>query len=551
MNFALDLLDVVTEQAPAALLSIVRQAAEEGSHLVVSRWLEVQMSRSSQEPPLDFGADDGPFVNAMLSLAARSDGKRGDPSSVAFGQWAQAALSEKPERFSDLLNWCVHSSKPTLDAAGSELLALGANPLSSSRPDDSGESFELSGVKLGLRERNATLVALAMSTRHPLTGELVAKSSDSKIPWPVVSEVCVDGRFHKVNAAGYAIALGDARMLREVCKRTNGDEHKMRIGLGEAVDFALSSGISQKCTPDMAQCVAICIASGADLDHSKIGQRLVSHRVTLAPEVSDFQYEGHQGFHPEQSYSMASLFISNRTGAESLNAISKLVNDYQMDLNGPVTQAGSRASMLHYAAASGHVDLVKGLLVLGAAPDAIDARGLTASLWAQVYERAAVHLALDPRNISKLLSGTGNGVEFVPRSGSHGSDDGPAWGDLDEGVSLDEGEAMLSDLAPMDVTAKSPSHAHSSPSVGALSPGVAVDRTAAPSTTPGRDHVAASASEAQASRGAALFSRLKSSQATITAKAAAKDEAKEIENKAEQSGRSVQAPVLSPFRARA
>lgn len=534
MNFALDLLDAITEESPSSVLPIVQRAAQTGEHLVVSRWVGDQVRRANSGQLVQLGADDGPFINAMLSLAACSDGKQASPAAAAFGQWAKAAFGAQPERFSELLSWCVHSTRPTLDSAGHELLELGADPMSPSRPDEHESPCALSGVKVGLIERRATLVARALSYQHPLAAELITRSSTARDPWPVVAEVGVDGTFFPVNAAGYAIALGDAKMLRQVCKHTQGDEHQMGIGLADAVDFALSSGLSKDCTPEMAQCVAVCIASGADLDHLKIGARLTAQRVSLACEVSDFQYQG------DPSYAISALFISARTGAESLAAISRLANDYQLELNGPVTQAGSRASLLHYAAASGHAGLVEGLVKLGADGQARDVKGLTPAMWAKVFDRASTLDVLDPgRHLSaaaaKQAEPKSAGETPVEADWDH--DDG-AWrgnenGDAQESMTLDEFSA-LHDGAPVQ-------------SVQSVMG--AVLAPAAPAVV-SRDSIAPSATGAQASRGAALFSRLKSSQANIAAKAAAKDDAKEVVNKAEQAER-LSAPNRMAFRVQA
>ena len=534
MNFALDLLDAVAEEAPSSVLPIVQRAAQTGQHLVVSRWVGEQVRRENAGQAVQFGADDGPFVNAMLALAACADGKRADPAAAAFGQWARAAFGAQPERFSELLGWCVHSARPALDAAGHELLELGANPLSPSRPDEHESPHALSGVKAGLTERCATLIARALSYQHPLAGDLIARASTARDPWPVVAEVGVDGAFFPVNAAGYAIALGDAKMLRQVCKHTQGDEHQMGIGLADAVEFALSSGLSKDCTPEMAQCVAVCVANGADLDHLKIGARLTAQRVTLACEVSDFQYQG------DPSYGIGALFMSARTGAESLAAISRLANDYQLELNGPVTQAGSRASLLHYAAASGHAGLVEGLVKLGADAQARDAKGLTPAMWAKVFDRAGTLDVLDP---GRQRSTAPAEQPELARAGEIAAE--AAWEHDDGAWRGDENGASE---GPMTLDAFSALH-DSAPAVPAVPAVPAAVAPAVPAALD-RNSIAPSATGAQASRGAALFSRLKSSQATIAAKAAAKDDAKEVVNKAEQAER-VSASNRMAFRSQA
>lgn len=482
MNFTLDLLDSIIEDAPLTALSVVQNAADSGQHLVVRRFVEDQIENNKTGASL--GVDQPGFIKSMMTLAGFAD----SPTNIVqagetFTQWAEPAFANHPQRtrlLCELLSNCAHSIRPSFETAGHELLRLGADPLTLSCDISSEQAVELSGVKIGLQERNATLVGRALAYQHPLASDLVKRSSSSKNPWPAVSEVNVDGVFYPVNAASYCLTIGDAKMLRMVCRQTSGSEYQKNLALAQAIDFALSSGLTNRCTPEVAQCIALCIANGADLDFNRIGQRLATHRTLLADEVSDFKFQ------TDRSHLTASLFMSPSNGRDALLAISKLVNDYALDINAPVTETGTRASFLHYAAISGQPDLVRGLIKLGANDSFVDAKGMTALQWAQVFDRKSIVFILDPS--------ARDGVNELPEC----VDNKPVQ-------SLPVVETRVNNLNPQVDT---------------------------------RDQIAASMTVAQASKGAALFAKIKSSQATLAAKPAV------IESQSQENS-SVDTPVLT------
>jgi hypothetical protein len=499
MNFALDLLDTLADEAPEMVLPVVQQAAQSGEHLLVHRWVDEQVDGSSTRD--DLGVKQPEFVRAMLKLSTFSDGlpatAPGAQAAKTFGHWAKEALEGHPDRplvLGGLLSECVHSARPTMESAGRELLRLGANALSLARGEQAAEPVELAGVKVGLKERNATLLARALAWQHPLAGELAQQASIAKNSWPTVAEVEVDGKFHPVNAAAYCLVVGDMKMLKEVLARTQGDEHNRGLGLAQAVDFALASGLANRCTQEVAQGIALCVSAGADLDHNLIGQRLTKHRVTLAQEVSDMDASA------SGDYAIASLFISPKNGSAALSAISRLVNDYRLPINGSVTERGNQASLLHYAAASGHSDLVRGLIKLGADESAPDARGFTPKNWALMFDRPSTLAVLDPTAVQETPAVAPQPAQ-APRAGA--ADEGPDLSDWhpDEGW-FEEGAA--DDAAEQAMFSAQQAQVQDQPQKAAP----AVDR----------DQVAPSMTQAQASKGAALFARLKVSQAEIATK---------------------------------
>lgn len=557
MNFALDLLDSLAQEAPAAVMPLVARSAEAGNHLVVRRWVNEQLDSGQMTDSIGAGQPD--FVRSMLALAASSEKPGSDPAaSKAFSHWVEAAHAGMPNRvksLSELLQRCIDARWPLMEHTGRDLLGLGADPLFRGRDAvEMDKVVDLAGVKFGLQERNTSLIATCLARQHPLSGDLIEKSSSGKAAWPIVAEVLIDGQVHSVNAAGYCLALGDIKMLREVCKRTRADDHKLGQGLGHAIEFALSSGLTHRCTPEVAEGIAVCIAHGADLDQDRLGQRLISERMILAEEVS-----GHD--HTDSpSYLMAALFMSTNNGREALSALSRLVNDYALPINGPVTEQGHRASLLHYAAASGQPDLVAGLVRLGADANALDVRGFSPAGWAQVFDRPSVQALLDPKYVpraSEMSAGANSDTAEQavkpqshepmrdidgPHANAHIDGDWPSddWeagvsvgDDADDAAEMALMSAQEAGLVPGGRNAASASQPVASPAARASTPQV---QQSAPQGGVDRDRVAPAMSEAQASRGAAMFARLRSSQAVIAEQTASPPAQAEAAKTAEVSG---------------
>jgi hypothetical protein len=504
MTFALDLLDTLQEEAPQVVLSVVKSAAQSGDQLIVQRWLDDHLEREQAASPEMLGVKDPEFFRSMLTLSTFSDGA---PTSAAsaqaaktFGQWIKNAVLPQCKAgdpfLGNLLTECVNSIRPTMESAGRELMSLGAHGMTIAR-DSADEPIDLAGVKLGLRQKQETLLALALVRQHPLVADLVQQVSAGKVAWPVIAQVEVDGKFHPVNAAGHCLATGDLKMLRTVLAKTQGDEHARSQGLAHAIDFALSSGLSNHCTPEVAQGIAMCIAAGADLDFSRIGQRLTQTRVTLAAEASDVDAQA------AGDYAMAALFMSPRTSSAALASISRLVNTYQLPINGAVTASGNRASLLHYAAAAGQPDLIQGLIKLGADEAAKDSRGFTPKNWAQMLDRPAAWSCLDP-NAPVHQEAAAAVTAPVALAPAHEFDDPTMDAPWDpEGEWVDDGMEDAAEQAMLSIQQVQSQEAP-------------VDK--APAVVADRDKVAPAMTQAQASRGAALFARLKTSQANIAAK---------------------------------
>ena len=515
MNFTLDLIDAVAIERPDEVVPLVRQAAQSGQHLVVQRWLD------------DYGFDESActpeFVEAMIEMTRSAHRMgQGEGAKSAFTTWAQRAYEGRSQELSSLLDRCIPPTSRWMDRsdlAASALLALGADPLSLS--SEGRDVRPLAGTRVDLTERNVTLLAQAMQSPGDFCGAFLDRASTTREPWPVVAEVGVAGAFYPVNAAGYAIALGDMRALHLTISNARGDERSISRGLNEAIAFVLDSGLIDRCTPEVHHGLAVCIARGADLDTGLLGKRLVTQELSQAAEVFGAT---------DARYHLPVLFLGCNEDQAVASAISRLAKEYCMRVNGPASDTEHAPTLLHYAVATDRPAIVQAVLTLGADPAAPDARGMTPVDWAKKIGRKR-SLAVLTGQDANLSAGEEWPLESVPAHGpfnatTHSPDD-EAWS-VEEGassphesrsLSLEEIEAQggpgLADYDGDIASFEAPE---------GFEPPDPID-SARPAD---RERVAPSVTEAKASPAATLFDRLLSNQAKLRERAAAVTQNKEL-----------------------
>ena len=549
MNYALDLLDAVAMERPDDVLPLVRQAAQSGQHLVVRRWLEDHDDGSTR--------NDAAFIDAIVQMTNAADRMgQGQGAGETFGQWARRAFEGDAVGMSELLARCV----PTLqrwhersETAARSLLDLGADPLTAI--DVSGVEQPLAGTKVGLTQRNVTLAARAMGAPGAMGADFLGRVSTVGNPWPIVAEIGVGGRFHEVNAAGYALATGELRMLQAAIASIQGDERDVAQGLNHAIAFALDSGLVDRCTNEVHQGIAMCIARGADLDTGLVGQRMTQLKARLAEEVAGAT---------DAKYTLPVLFMACPDDQVVVSAVSRLIRDYGMEINGSASDTAAAPGALHYAAASNRPALVRALLDLKADAEAVDSKGLTPLDWARSFDRKQALAVLTGQPLHDADSAPSRQTDAaaeVPMQHGDAGAQGQTPLDPDElpALSLEEFEAQgradyteddlreaaeYSDRADADESAEAveaaahsactartaraalPSHAthaaHGERSASDAHGARGSRAGGADERSPlARDHVAPSVSQAQASRAATLFEQLLSGQAKDRDRAAA------------------------------
>lgn len=501
MNYALDLIDAVAIERPEEVVPLVCQAAQAGQHLVVQRWLD--------DYGLEASACSPEFVEAMIQMT-RSAHRMGQSSGAqaAFTNWAQLAYEGRSQELSTLLNRCVPPMSRWQDrcelAAGA-LLALGADPLSLLA--DEQKPRALAGTRSDLTERNVTLAAQAMQFPGDFCVSFLERASTSREPWPVVAEVGVAGAFHPVNAAGYALALGDLQALHHAISTAKGDERDIARGLNEAVAFVLDSGLIDRCTPEVHHGLAVCIARGADLDTGLLGKRLVDQRLSQAPEVFGAT---------EARYHLPVLFLGCQEEQAVASAISRLGKEYCMKVNGSASDTENAPTLLHYAVATDQPVIVQTVLGLGADPAGLDAKGLTPVDWAKKIGRKR-SLAVLTGQEADLSAHEEWPAEAVPPRGPRTtvarSED--AW-NIGEDASSQHKSGSIS-LEEIEAQG-GPNPADYEQDIASFELPEHID---VPAPAIDREKVAPSVTEAKASRASALFDQLLSGQAKLRDRAAA------------------------------
>lgn len=498
MKFLLDLLPVLAMEAPEAVLPVVRRAAAAGNHLVVRRALD--------EIP-NLGADDDEFSEALLRMTrSPGDPVANDVAVEVFREWVQDCIGTDVGRLSRIAMRCMDLGLDRRDGAARVLVEMGADPLFI----DGGGEREIAGACFDLRERQATLTARALYAQSTCLGDLVRRTStrrrDGADPMPTVAQVRVNGTFHPVNAAGYALAIGDLQALDSVISNARGDVRSLQRAWSDALVFALDSGLVREGTSEVHHGVCMLVAAGADLATDGLGNRLATSRVSLA------QAEGEEPG-GSVSYALPTLFLGLSEPARVATALARLAEQADLDINAPVSSLGNGATLLHYAAVGNRAPVVAALLDLRADASAQDSRGLRPLDWARRMgcREAAAALGDEP-------------VLPMDEAGSP-----EAWVDSDllasDPPALDRSDASYDGEAPAlaleDVLSQTPP-----------------DNTEPPTSPPSADdRIAPSISLARASRGAALFDLLKASQQQVMARVDAARQQREAEAEAQTEAR--------------
>lgn len=254
--------------------SMIAQAAKDGS----VKTLRMAIDRGQ----VNFSTDQD-IVNAAVNVigndrsANRMNNKEMERRVSFIGEWVDAVAGPRPaegtpsmdawnKRTGSMLGACFNSYMNGHDHVAGELIKMGVPSNGKFESSQNSETTELSGARLKTSEKTASVTVLgkAINNRSRWVKDMIANDPDGL---PVVATVSVGGKSQDLNAAGYALALGDTKCLREIISGLSKHKLKDSVGIqekmGAAIDHAEKLGLLEFGPDEVVHGVAMLLAAGA------------------------------------------------------------------------------------------------------------------------------------------------------------------------------------------------------------------------------------------------------------------------------------------------
>lgn len=333
------------------------------------------------------------------------------------GTWVAATTPSDPgprqERLNTLLQACYVSEDPDRrlrmsDSVAKILVEYGADPLAKSSLPLNGP---MAGARFGLTQTNMTLIAHAMYNGSDATSSFLL---NHKASMPFVATVERDGISHDLTAAGYALALGDIKQMRAVLSSVDKSSDTVRVQMTEAIQSARELHLTDFGPDEVHHGIAALLAAGAKIPSKDAAQSIADTPVIIigSPSMKFFNKSGEiiDGETPIQDdqilqrVGFAASMLNAKNPKDVKGALEALFNagwDVNSVANQPINGMAGQATIAHYAASRGDIEILSALRKLGADFQALDAQGRNPATYAEHGLNPQSAKFIDPLHVFK------------------------------------------------------------------------------------------------------------------------------------------------------
>ena len=371
----------------ATVRELIAQAAKDGS----IKTLRLAIERGQVNTTTDQAIVDA-AVNVIGNdrTANRLTNKEMDRRISFVNEWVDAVAGPRPakdpealekwnQRTGSMLGACFSAYMSGHDHVAGELIQMGVPSNGKFQKAEKGAMTEISGARLNTSEETAsvTVMALAINNRSRWLKDLVAKDPEGL---PVVATVKVGDKTQEVNAAGYALVLGDTKSLRAIIaglsKHMISQREAIQEKLGTAIDHAEKLGLLDFGPDEVVHGVAMLLAAGAKV---KNPAAFLARTITMVeipglandPLATKEQAKEVADAVKARTYTLASAMLHAPNPADVIGAL-KAMTQMGWDTNQPVQPSSSldgalakKTTCAHLAALNSHEDVVSTLKFLG------------------------------------------------------------------------------------------------------------------------------------------------------------------------------------------
>lgn len=274
-----DLLANADPRTDKVVLDVLMQSAADGSVRTLRQAIERgQINRETDQNLVDAVV----HVIGNDREANRLTPKEREKRAIFVAEWVNAVAGPRPDQKNDpsvaleawncrtgsMLNACFSKYMHSHDHVASELIKMGVptNGKFESEKPDRDAMTPLAGARLATFQEasSVTVLARAIETRSRLVQNIIAADAQAL---PIVARVKVGNQSQEVNAAGYALVLGDAKVLRDVVRGLSSRLNLLDVQqkMGQAIAQAESLGLLDFGPDEVLHGVVGLIAAGAEL----------------------------------------------------------------------------------------------------------------------------------------------------------------------------------------------------------------------------------------------------------------------------------------------